>query len=140
MRITKKENGRDKTVPINVTALQVSDEDCFGNEWESTHSSCVACSMYDECLVYTMSKGTEAKKLEIQGATTYFADETDFSLVDWDALLTVITNNPHQVNLLELRQHVKSVAKVIDDTTVAIKVNNYLIEKGIKTKEGCLYI
>lgn len=137
MRV-KKKGKVDRSTPVNIKALQVSDDDCFGKEWEATNKMCVECSMYDECMVYQLSKGNQKTINKVKELSGNFFDEINWDLVPFDDITKMIEKHPNQLTIQNLREVVKDKSKCIDDKTVAIKVNNYLISEGIVITEGKL--
>lgn len=119
--------------PIEITSITTIEGDCFGVEWEATHKECLSCSDYDICLIATKSK-TDNKPDDV-----YF-DLLDWDLVPWSDIINEIIDNPGELSVVNLRALVKEFSKCMDDTTVMYKVQNWILENGIKIESGCLYL
>lgn len=139
MARTKKAIKLDLSKPINVEQFSSNPDDCFGNEWHQTAKPCTRCSLYGLCMTVLLSKGNSKKAAQIKKPNKHFLDELDWQAVPWEQIKNEIKKTPGELTLNDLRATVKHLAKVIDDTTVHLKVNNWLINNNIKVTEGCLY-
>lgn len=123
----------DLSKPINLSQLSNVADDCFGKEWNNIDPACVKCSAYETCMVLCKStKFAKAKK------KTYF-DQLNWDAVPWSDILSNIKQNPGQTTMNEIREVVKHYSKCIDDVTVNMKVQNWLIENNCKIQDSCVY-
>lgn len=133
----KKSKSNTLNRPVDISTIKTSNDDCFGS-WENTHKECVSCTYYEVCMVATLKVSPERKNTVKK--SNHFFDELDWKAVPWNDILEQVKQNPGTIEVSDLRSTVKQLAKVIDDTTVIHKVNNWLFDNKIKTKNGCLYL
>jgi len=137
MRIAKTTN-RDKSIPVNIESLITDKDDCFGNEWELSHKSCLSCSEYETCMVLYL-ENNNTNLAAIKKDHKHFFDELDWKAIPWDDIYEEILLSPGEISIEDFRSTVKTLSKCIDDETVNMKIQNWLIENEIKITKGCLY-
>lgn len=82
MREPKSKLQVNLSVPLNKSEFKITDDDCFGNEWDISVKECTQCGMKEVCgILYRNHLKKEAKKIEDKTGTL-FLDTCDFELVD----------------------------------------------------------
>ena len=112
-----------------MSTFMISEDDCFGKEWESVNKTCLKCSEYNFCMVKTLERTPPKRK---------YLDELDWELVPWADLLEMLQTD--NLNFDELVETVIELSKCPDKRTAQIKVTNWAIDNGIKLKDGYLSI
>lgn len=137
MKKAKTEPPQDLKTPFDITALVTNDNDCFGVEFSETHKTCVSCHAYETCMAVFYSNQIEQNKVVGES----FQDETNWKIIidKFPKIVELIKAKPKSVQVSDLRAKFKLDARAKDDQAVNTKVNDFLIEFGIKNDNG-LYL
>lgn len=126
------------TQVFDITALTTIEGDCYTKEWESTNKTCVKCGNYEECMVGFLSNNFK-KADKLKGTANAFFDELDWTLVPWEDIFEQILLNPGVITLKDLLDTAKTLSKCIDDKTVKLKVQGWLMSMDVIITDGKLY-
>lgn len=117
--------------------------DCFGREWDPTSRDCGVCADMDVCGVYfaeKLKKQTEAINKQAEEKEEYFLDQTDFSLINEEALRKIVitrAKSKEGIEVEELFDAVKTKSKCSDDVAVVEWIKRFLKkDSNLYTRNG----
>lgn len=136
MRIPKKVKLElDLTVPIEnqiEKIPEVTDEDCFGNEWDLSTSECRECADKETCgILFKKINKKRADALEAKRGTTYL-DKQDLD-IDWKYQIGKFDGGKITDLIQECadRAHTSDVKAVTEHLKREIKAGVFKVESGI---------
>lgn len=107
--------------------------DCFTKDWAANDEHCDMCGMANVCMVLTTKK-VKAKGDAFNILAGTFVDEIDFSNIPIDGVLAHIQRTPTSIQ--ELRTVWSQLSGCVDDITIAIHVNRFILTNKLKIENG----
>jgi hypothetical protein len=122
---------QDMTKPIQVEV----DSECFGKEWNPTHSECAMCGMSDLCCIIfrktTLTKKVQKIEREQQG----FMDVEDFD-INKDRLFELVTEEPTEYAEVFEMVSMKTGCKAAK--TIHKWIEIFMFDYKLQNKDGIL--
>lgn len=129
-------------LPIDIAVLPVSDDDCFGREWDVKSPICLKCAGNDICfLKYQEVIDKKVKAIE-DTQKTIFLDKTDFKAVeDIEAkLVSFLSINDGKYNIYDLLTTVMSAVSTSDEVAASEWIKKFIVRNGFIVRNEVVYI
>jgi hypothetical protein len=121
------------TLSVLMDAYTLTDDDCFGKEWDLNDKSCSMCSMQGICMI--LKTQTVKKQGDLLGVEFGpFVDTIDFEDVPTTSILEALKAQSYSME--DLRIVFAEFSKCKDEHTVAIKVNQFIRNNKLTLTNG----
>lgn len=124
----------DLTVPIDLSTMEIKDDDCFGKAWDTASNDCARCADRDVCaILFKALVDKRAKQVE-EKIGTKFLDEADFDNLNTKNLKKFIKSGKTTAkDLLEEGMRLSNcddVMAVKEHIKTWVKENSFVSIKG----------
>lgn len=134
-RSPKKEKSVDDlTKPINKSAFSISDDDCFGKDYDATTTACSGCADNEVCAIL-YSERLKDKAKEIQSEP--YLDEADMGALSDDDLAAWCEQNTGSSSA-ELVEYIMQVCKITDQVSVIERIKRFKETNPLTIKAGVI--
>lgn len=124
----------DLTIPIDLSVMELRDDDCFGKAWDASNNDCARCADREVCaILYKALVDKRAKDVE-KKIGSKFLDEADFDNLTTKKLLSFIkSGETTSKDLLEEGMRLANcddVMAVKEHIKAWVKENDFVSIKG----------
>ncbi len=130
--------------PITLDMVKITEEDCFGQEWEPSTKECSECSDCEVCGVVFQKVVKKPKQEVLEKKQGPYLDEVRFLTTEEKEKVVQIIHDTHDAQqpttTEEMFEYFKKKMKTKDDQLVLMELKKFIKETpDVYTKGGFFY-